>query len=172
MEKHLVFSKQRSAFPNVILKRCATVFNTLCLPLYTNLTDNKHISGISSLCTTLCFRRYQISSSACLVPVSVLPVTAGMCPPVSTVWSPSAASVAQTSHQPQQLQPPHHIQHSWVAAPNTATATTTTVTAVSRLCVAQLITEFAAINWLSPARKQKQRSGANDGHSHTQICPH
>ena len=51
-------------------------------------------------------------------------------------------------------------------------AATTTTTAVSRLCVAQLITEFAAINWLSPARKQKQRSGANDGRSHTQICPH
>ena len=138
---------------------------------YTNLTDNKH--KWNSLCKTLYFRRYQISSSACLVPVSVLPVTARMCPPVSSVWSPSAASVDQTSHQPQQLQPPHHIQPSWVAAPNTSTATTTTTaTAVSRLCVAQLITELAAINWLSPARRQKQRSGANDGHSHTQICPH
>ena len=43
----------------------------------------------------------------------------------------------------------------------------------SNCCVQTVCgTKFAAINWLSPARKQKQRSGANDGHSHTQICPH
>ena len=118
------FSKQKSALPNIILKSCATVFNTLYFLMeYTNT-----LSLISGIVYAQLYAAEDISQQIDIIIIGMS--GAGVrCPcyllqqgDVST----SVQRMVSVRRQcgPDQPQPlPHHIQPSWVASPNISTAT-------------------------------------------------